>query len=56
MATDWLALINNATGGAVTEAAGKLERAEMAMKITLVAAVIAAVTGTLGLIVGLARK
>jgi hypothetical protein len=56
MATDWLALINSATGGAVAETSAKLERFELATKVILIASVTAAVMGTLGLIVGLARK
>lgn len=56
MATDWASLLDAASGGKLTETTQKLEQFELATKVILVASIVAAITGTLGLIVGLARK
>jgi len=56
MATDWLALLNTATGGAVADTTKKLDDFELATKVILVASVASAVMATLGLIVALARR
>lgn len=62
MATDWGNLLGLAAetaldaGGRQSELPQKLAKFETAIKVILVASVIGAITGTFGLIVGLARK
>lgn len=56
MATDWKALLDAASGGAITETTHKLEDFETATKVILVASVIGAITGSIGLVVALSRR